>query len=125
MAPHAGTTINSPVDRITHRYDAHIFGQRMLDIGRDMSMGQCNTARGADYISGPYKQGILVEANAAFDVRSTPESMDNFKRDAEKKIDCAPVDDDQSTYKTDIYWGKNIMTNVNSSDWTLLTPSNI
>jgi hypothetical protein len=88
-------------------------------------MGQCNIARGSDYTAGPYKQGILVEANKAFDVRSTPESMENFKRDGEKRIDCALVDDDQSSYETDIYWGKNIITNVDTTNWIFKKPSNI
>jgi hypothetical protein len=118
MPPQAGTTIRSPKDGITRTYDAYIFGQHMLEVDE---ISQCNIARGSDYTAGPYKQGILVEANAAFDVRSTPKSMENFKRDGEKRIDCAPKDDDQ----TDIYWGKNIITNVDTTNWIYRTPSNI
>lgn len=30
--------------------------------------------------------------------------MTNFETDGKKKIDCAPVDDDQDTYEIDTYW---------------------
>ena len=122
MPPHAGTTIRSPKDGVTRTYDSYIFGQRTLDID---IIEQCNIARGSDYTAGPYKQGILVEANAAFDVRSTQKSMENFEIDGKKRIDCAPVDDDQATYETDVYWGKNIITTVDTTSWLYKKPSNV
>jgi hypothetical protein len=122
MPPHAGTTIRSPKDGVIRTYESYIFGQRMLDVDE---ISQCNIARGSDYTAGPYKQGILVEANKAFDVRSTQGSMENFKRDGEKQIDCAPKDDEQSSYETDTYWGKNIITNVDTTSWIFKKPSNI
>jgi hypothetical protein len=122
MPPFSSTTINDPSDRISRTYDAYIFGKKVSEID---NIAQCNIARGSDYTTGPYKQGILVEANKAFDVRSTPESMENFKRDGEKRIDCAPTDDDQATYETDVYWGKNIITNVDTNNWIFKKPSQI
>ncbi len=121
MPPFDSTTIQGP-GGTKRTYNAYIFGKPVSEID---NIAQCNIARGSDYTAGPYKQGILVEANKAFDVRSTPESMENFKRDGEKRIDCAPQDDNQSTYETDTYWGKNIITNVDATSWIFKTPSNI
>lgn len=64
MPPLASVTINGPKDRITRTYDAYIFGKKVEDIE---AIDQCSIARGSDSVTGPYKQGILVEANQAFD----------------------------------------------------------
>ena len=86
-------------------------------------MGQCNIARGSDYTAGPYKQGILVEANQAFNGYSTADNVKNFERDGNKQVNCAPSGID--TLKTEVYWGKNIMTNVNIENWIFKQPSYI
>jgi hypothetical protein len=63
MPPLVSTTINDPIDRITRTYVSYIFGRDLREVDE---ITQCSIARGSDTVTGPYKQGILVEANQAF-----------------------------------------------------------
>lgn len=63
MPPFDSTTINDPIDRISRTYNAYIFGKPVSEMD---DIVDCSIARGSDTITGPYKQGILVEANQAF-----------------------------------------------------------
>jgi len=117
MSPLVSTTINDPLDRITRTYAAYAFGQPIATVD---TIEQCSIARGSDNI-GPYKQGILVEANAAFDPYKMAEQAKNFERDGNKRVNC--TSDTNDFLKTESYWGKNILTNVQVENWTFKQPS--
>ena len=118
MPPFDSTTINAPTDRVTRTYNAYMFGRPVSEMD---NIVQCSIARGADNVTGPYKQGILVEANQAFNGYSTADNVKNFERDGNKRVNCAPGGIE--ALKTDTYWGKNIMTNIDVENWTFKQPS--
>lgn len=109
----------------TRVYDNYLFGSKAVGI---TDVNNCSIARGSVLNTEktpftPYKQSLFSEANSAFDVYTTPESMKLYEKDGEKRIDCGPDDSNPDTYLTDTYWGKNIITNADTSNWTLKEPS--
>ncbi len=101
-------------------YDNYLFGEEVQNI---TNANKCSIARWTDNTQWKYKQWILVEANSAFDVYSTESSIKNYEKDGKKWVDCASNDDNQSTYKTDVYWWNNFISNADTSKWTLNQPS--
>lgn len=108
---------------VNRHYDNYIFWSKAW---RDIwEVKQCSIARGSDYTAWPYKQWLLVEANSAFDVYTTPDSLKLYEKDGKKKIDCWDDDNNPDTYHVDAYWGKNIITNAETGKWVFKEPSNI